>query len=53
MPQLIEMTWEGPFKVRQSGSTGCEVLDADGHVVCWTQELATALLIASLLDQVF
>lgn len=43
----------GPFSVTQSGSTGCEVRDGDGNIVCWTQERATALIIAGLLEAYF
>lgn len=53
MGQFIQFQWQAPFRVRESGSTGCEVMDANGKVVCWTVELHTALLICSLLELQF
>jgi hypothetical protein len=43
----------GPFTVNQTGTSGCEVRDGDGHIICWTQDRATALIIAGLLERLF
>jgi hypothetical protein len=49
-----EMTvFTGPFTVSQTGTSGCDVRDADGNTVCWTQDRATALIIAGLLERLF
>lgn len=53
MGYFVEFEWQTPFHVRESGTAGCEVRDANHIVVCWTSDLPTALLICSLLDEVF
>jgi len=53
MFEVISFKWQAPFRVRESGLTGCEVRDANDSVVCWTADLPTALLIASLLELQF
>ena len=44
------LTLKPPFGVFQSGSTGHEVQDGAGEVVCWTSDRAKALIVAGLLE---
>ena len=58
IPAVIEMSDErellsGPFTVNQTGTSGCDVQDGDGNIVCWTQDRAMALVIAGLLERLF
>jgi hypothetical protein len=53
MGNFIRFQWQAPFRVRESGTSGCEVMDANGNIVCWTGDLPTALLIAGLLELQF
>jgi hypothetical protein len=39
------------FTYRQSGTTGCEILDADGQVFAWTVDAGWAGLIVGLLNK--
>ena len=40
----------GPFSVNDCGR---EVRDGNGNIICWTQDRATALIIAGLLERLF
>jgi len=38
------------FSFRKSGTTGCEIIDADGSVIAWTVDVAWAGLIVAGLE---
>ena len=43
----------GPFTVNQTGTSGCEIRNGDGNIICFAQDRATALIIAGLLERIF
>ena len=49
-PEEPEQPFRPPYSIAQAGSTGHEVLDAEGSVVCWASERSMALLLAGLME---
>lgn len=43
----------GPFTYRRSGTTGCEIIDAEGRVFAWAVDTGSAAAIVAALNWAF
>ena len=46
-----EWQCNGPFEILSSGGDGCEIINSDGIVICWTVDRSLALIVAGLLER--